>query len=166
MRARQADTIVRVSGTLEIELRPLSPEWETSLADLFAALTEGEDERAFHPHPLTEAEAQRVARSSGGDVYSIAAAGDRVVGYGLLRGWDEGYTIPSLGIAVHPAARGLGVGRALMIYLHDEARKRNAPSIRLKVYPTNTPGLALYQSLGYVFDGEEDNGQLVGTFEL
>jgi ribosomal-protein-alanine N-acetyltransferase len=155
-----------VSGTLDVEFRALSPEWATSLADLFAALAEGEDERSFHPHPLTEAEAARVARNAGGDVYSIAIAGDRVVGYGLLRGWDEGYVVPSLGIAVHPTARGLGVGRALMIHLHEEARKRNAPSIRLKVYPTNTPALALYESLGYVFDGGEDNGQLVGTFEL
>ncbi len=67
------------------------------------------DGRWFHPHPLTAVEAARPCAYDGRDLYYAAVTGDAVVAYGLLRGWDEGYAVPSLGIAVHPAARGLGL---------------------------------------------------------
>ena len=80
----------------------------------------------------------------------------------MLRGWDQGFAVSSLGIATHAAARGIGLGRALMLYLHAEARRRGARRIRLKVYPDNRVAVELYRTLGYVFAGELEEGQLVG----
>jgi ribosomal protein S18 acetylase RimI-like enzyme len=99
------------------------------------------------------------------DVYLLARWGARVIGYGLLRGWDEGYEIPSLGIAVHPRFRGQRVGLALMHVLHAVARLRGASRIRLKVYPDNRRALSLYRRLGYRFRGVE-KGQRVGYLDL
>ncbi len=58
-----------------------------------------------------------------------------IVAYGMLRGWDEGYETPSLGIAVHSEWQARGVGRRMMEHLHQVARVRGAKRIRLKVYP-------------------------------
>ncbi len=88
-----------------------------------------------------------------------------VLGYGMLRGWDDGWKIPSLGIALDPRIRGNGTGEMLMHFLHAAARRRGATKVRLKVYPDNRTAIALYKKLGYVFATEEA-GQLVGYITL
>jgi [ribosomal protein S18]-alanine N-acetyltransferase len=147
-----------------LEFRRLSPALESGLAAFFADLTAAGDDRYFHPHPFTAAEAARLCLYAGPDLY-YAAVADRVLGYGLLRGWDEGYSVPSLGIAVHPAARGTGIAGAFMHFLHSAAAARRAPKVRLKVYSGNTAAKRLYERLGYEFAGES-RGQLVGYFTL
>jgi ribosomal protein S18 acetylase RimI-like enzyme len=150
----------------QLEIRRVCLDLERPLAELFAAFVAAGDDRTFHPHPFTPEAAAERARYRGKDVYAVAVAAGRALGYGMLRGWDEGYEIPSLGIAIHPAARALGLGRALMLYLHAEARRRGAPRIRLKVYPDNESAIALYRSLGYDFGGAREAGQLVGVKTL
>jgi ribosomal protein S18 acetylase RimI-like enzyme len=83
----------------------------------------------------------------------------------MLRGWDEGFEVPYLGIAIHPGERGQGYGRVLMEYLHAAARERGAVRVMLKVYEDNEAAVRLYRSLGYCF-GERSDGQLVGVLEL
>lgn len=144
----------------------LRPEHAPALADFFAGLVAAGDDRFFHPHPFTDEEAQLIAAYPGRDLYCAALAGARVMAYGLLRGWDQGYTVPSLGIAVRPDARGSGLARAFMLYLHAAARQRGAPRIRLKVYPTNVAARRLYESLGYCFAEAAGDGQVVGILEL
>lgn len=147
-----------------LEFRRLDPTLAGGLADLFVTLAAAGDDRFFHPHPFTPAEAARLCAYTGRDLY-YAAVADRVLAYGMLRGWDEGYAVPSLGIAVHPAARGTGVAAGFMHFLHAAAATRRAPRVRLKVYPANVKAKKLYDRLGYVFEGES-HGQLVGVFHL
>lgn len=134
-----------------LEFAPLAPPHLPGLKALFASLTERGDDHFFHPHPFTEAEAERLVSLQTKDLYAVARRGTSVLAYGMLRGWDEGFSVPSLGIALHPEARGTGLARAFMYYLHAIARDRGAPSIRLKVYPDNTAAKQLYASLGYQF---------------
>jgi [ribosomal protein S18]-alanine N-acetyltransferase len=152
--------------TEQLEFRRPAPDLERALARFFAHLHDtGEDVR-FHPHPFTPEAARERCTYAGKDVYCVAVAGDLVLGYGMLRGWDEGYAIPSLGIAIHAGARGTGLGRALMLYLHAEATRRGAERIRLKVYPDNSAAVSLYRSLGYDFEAQLEHGQLVGYKRL
>jgi ribosomal-protein-alanine N-acetyltransferase len=150
---------------MALEFRLVSSDDADALADLFAALREAGDETTFHPHPLDDATAREIAERATDDLYYVAIDARRAVAYGILRGWDEGYDVPSLGIAVRPDERGSGIGRLTMLLLHEAARRKGATSIRLKVYASNDAALGLYRSLGYAFDGEED-GQLVGHVEL
>jgi ribosomal protein S18 acetylase RimI-like enzyme len=53
------------------------------------------------------------------------------------------------GICVAPAARGLGVGSALMAAIENEARERGYAYVRLDVIDSNWRARALYQRLGY-----------------
>lgn len=143
----------------------VTPEAEEELASVFGELAAAGDELHFHPHPLDRAAAHAVAHHAGEDGYYLLVAEGAVAGYGMLRGWDDGYDVPSLGIALRPAARGRGLARLFMQLLHDEAAARGARSVRLTVYPDNEPALRLYRSLGYRFTPRED-GTLVGTLEL
>ena len=150
-----------------IECRQLRPDLVIPLIDFFKAISANSENFRFHPHPLTAEEAACRCDYKGDDLYYvlIEAEGGRVLGYGMLRGWDEGYAFPSLGIAIHPEAQGVGLGRLLMQFLHVAAKRRSAQKIRLKVYSDNQCAVNLYQQLGYYFDDEED-GQLVGWKEL
>jgi len=143
----------------------VQPEHTQALAAFFERLRAHQIERTFHPHPLTVDEAARRAAYRGRDFYCVLVQATAVVGYGMLRGWDEGYQVPSLGIVVDPSVQGRGYGRLLMQFLHATARQRGAARIRLKVYPDNTKAIALYRSLGYVFQAGE-GGQSVGFLEL
>jgi ribosomal protein S18 acetylase RimI-like enzyme len=147
-----------------MRFRPATPADETRLADLFCALAIAGDERLFHPHPLTHTAARTVCRhrdaADGGphDEYHVAVepsargGAETIVGYGMLRGWSEGYETPSLGIAVHPDHRGRGIARQLMDHLHAVAADRGAPRVRLKVYRHNVAAVRLYKSLAYEFE--------------
>lgn len=150
---------------MALECRVLGPEWENALVEFFRALVRSGGDREFHPHPLTADEAARRCSYAGRDLYYVLVDGGQVLGYGMLRGWDEGYDVPSLGIALHPSERGRGLGKAFMHFLHAAAKRRGAVRVRLRVYPHNTRAVRLYQQLGYRFDSEE-GGQLVGFLQL
>ncbi|MCL5961621.1 MAG: GNAT family N-acetyltransferase [Chloroflexi bacterium] len=153
------------SAESSIELRRLAPQWIGPLAEFFRTLRQKGDNIHFHPHPLTDEAASERAVSPGMDMYYVLLDRNDVIGYGMLRGWEEGYEVPSLGIAIHPAVRGQGLGRTFMHFLHSVARVRGAKKIRLKVYPENSPALRLYLSLGYRFEEKHDD-QLVGFLDL
>jgi ribosomal-protein-alanine N-acetyltransferase len=163
-----------VSQPLILACRRLTADDGADLGRLFAALRESRDERLFHPHPLSDEAAVAIARgqatthaagSSRADEYHVAWRGEKIIAYGMLRGWSEGYAIPSLGIAVHPGHRGQGVARRFMRYLHAVARFRGARELRLKVYRHNHAAAALYRSLGYQLT---DHGatEWLGTLSL
>lgn len=138
-----------------IEFRILSSEWIKALADFFESLTNAGDEKYFHPHPLTREEAEKLCNYSGKDFYYVCVEDKQVLGYGMLRGWDEGYEIPSLGIAIHPKVRGRGLGQAFISFLHVMARYKGVKRIRLKVYFDNKVAINLYKKMGYEFKTQE-----------
>ena len=132
---------------------------------LFYEVAHDESCAMFRPHPLTMAHAHAMSWTT--DVYALALnVSGEAFAYGILRGWDEGYEIPSLGIAVCRAARGTGVARLMMQYLHVCARLRGAKSVRLRVPPDNTVAIGLYRSMGYQFSAELEAGQHVALLEL
>ena len=141
---------------LALRLVPAAAVPVCQLADLFAALAEAGDEGYFHTHPLTREAAAQIVGYQGKDVYVVAVAGDELAGYGMLRGWDEGYEVPSLGLAVAPEQRGIGVGAWLTGALHDIARTRGADRVRLTVSDDNEPARRLYERLGYEFSHLRD----------
>jgi ribosomal protein S18 acetylase RimI-like enzyme len=119
----------------------------------------------FHPHPFTREHALTIAHYDGRDYYAGMLVGDEMVAYGMLRGWDEGYEIPSLGIAVSASHRGLGLGRGMMEHLHAVARDRGATTIRLKLYKTNTVAARLYRRMGYVLSDHNER-EWLGILDL
>jgi ribosomal-protein-alanine N-acetyltransferase len=148
-----------------MEIRAVDGTLERPLAEFFRDLAQAGDDDYFHPHPLTNDEAKKRAKYSGDDLYYVIMENEKVLGYAMLRGWDEGYEIPSLGIAMHPSVRGLGLGELLIRFLHAAARRRGCDKIRIRVYTQNARALALYQKLGYRFESEQA-GQLVGYLTL
>ena len=147
------------------EIIKVSPSFQSGLSRLFFEIKHSDYGQHFHPHPLTAKAALDICQYEGKDFYCVLVKNDKVIGYGLLRGWDEGYEIPSLGIALSPDVLGSGYGLHLMKFLHEVAKKRGAGFIRLKVYKDNQRAISLYKKLGYAFQNEQNN-QLLGIVSL
>ena len=149
----------------KLEYALINPSWAEKLAQFFTALVVNKDDLYFHPHPLTYEMAKKIATYEGDDLYFLQIKDNKIAGYAMLRGWDEGYAIPSLGIVIHPDFRNQGLSIEFMEFLHNQARAKGATRVRLKVYSKNAGALHLYESLGYYFT-DEKNGQLIGYYEL
>lgn len=130
----------------------LGSDFYEPFTEFLSALEAHGDHRFFHPHPFDpEAARAVVARAEAGpDEYWLLFE-EKVLAYGMLRGWAEGYEVPSLGLAVSPQYRGRGLARTMMHHLHGRARDRGAFHVRLKVERNNRTAYRLYETLGYVF---------------
>lgn len=96
--------------------------------------------------------------------------GDLCRAYGWIGGTWRGLVLSVLerdlaadtllmdGIFVSEAARGQGVGTALLSAIKDEARARGLSCVRLDVIDTNPRARALYEREGFVACGTEDTG--------
>lgn len=150
--------------TARLEIVIPRSEHARPLSELFARIAIDPLSSRFHPHPFNMAEADRVCDHAGQDKYLALRLDERLIAYGLLRGWDEGFSVPSLGIYVEPEFHGSGAARLMMAHLHLTARLSGSQQIRLKVYSNNLPAYKLYVALGYDFSGPTDEGgQLVGV---
>ena len=154
------------SRALEAQLLRILPAHLEIVRRFFESLSsDNQATTMFHPHPFTQEHAELIAQYSGQDYYAAMLINDAIVAYGMLRGWDEGYETPSLGIVVNGAHRGLGFGRVMMDHLHAEARARGAKSIMLKVYKNNTAATQLYRRMGYVLSDLNEQ-EWRGIFDL
>jgi len=123
-----------------------------------------EDYNFFHPHPLNWESLKSIINKKNKDVYVIVFD-ERLIGYGILRGWDDGYEIPSLGILISKHFRGKGYSIPFMNYLHKISKERESNQIRLTVYKENKTAVSLYNKLGYVFSNKNEN-ELIGIKDL
>ena len=67
----------------------------------------------------------------------------------MLRGWEEGFEVPSLGVLVDHRLYGRGIGRLLTSFAISKARDLRCARVRLSVNASNQRALALYESLGF-----------------
>ena len=149
-----------------LECRRLSVEFAAPLMVFLHEFEETGDGKLFHPHPFTVETIEALANHERKDLYYILTERESIIGYAMLRGWDEGYEIPSLGIAIHPLARKRGLGALFMHFLHVLAYQRGAKQVRLRVYAHNLKAIQFYKKLGYQFQPIEEDGYLVAYYSL
>jgi ribosomal-protein-alanine N-acetyltransferase len=148
-----------------LEIVQINKTFVFDLVHLFEILRNDDTQGYFHPHPLNNTQAEKLANYDGEDLYYLMMCGKGAIGYGMLRGWDEGFGIPSLGLAIHPAYRGKGLGLLFMHFLHAAAQCRGANSVRLTVSKSNVSAIRLYEKLGYELDLDTDD-RYIGFFNL
>jgi ribosomal protein S18 acetylase RimI-like enzyme len=87
----------------------------------------------------------------------VAEADRRILGYirlGQPTGLEANAHVCQIqGFAVAAEARGRGVGRALIRAITEEARRRGARRLSLRVLGHNTPARKLYESEGFAVEG-------------
>ena len=117
------------------------------------------DEKYFKPHKFNYL--TLIKNVFNKDVFIIQLIENDIVGYGMLRGWEEGYNIPILGIMIDKEHRGMGLSKSLMDNLHWIAKLMGSKKVMLKVFKNNDIAVNLYKKCNYEFS-EYDNKLLVG----
>lgn len=72
---------------------------------------------------------------------------------GFLNAWVVGETVELTEIAVEPACRNRGYGRALLRWLIDFGMRHGCSRVILEVRAGNVPARGLYESYGFQVDG-------------
>ncbi len=79
----------------------------------------------------------------------VAQSNSELVGYALAFYRKDSKEARLYSLAVSQCARGLGVGRSLMVAIESAASERGKSAIFLEVATSNLGAIALYESQGY-----------------
>lgn len=134
----------------EIRIRIVWPSDCEVIARLFQNNNVDEVTRYFHPYPLTRESAYVIACTAHQDRYYVIFCDDQMSGICMLRGWDEGYSVPSYGVLLDRRIWGQGIGRIVTQFAISEAEKLGCERMRLSVYANHAVARHLYESLGFV----------------
>ena len=105
------------------------------------------------PRPMTD-DYQQVIRDH---QVTVAEQDAAIAGVIVLRVTEEGFLIDN--VAVHPAHRGSGLGRALLDVAETQARRAGFGSIYLYTHEKMIKNLALYSKIGYAeYDRRRQGG--------
>ena len=104
----------------------------------------------FYPFPMSRETAQKILSPFKKDSFFVAVLDNEFIGLSMLRGFDEGFNIPSFGIFIDFFHQGNGYGRKLTEWTLNWSDEHQIENVRLAVYATNMVALKLYLSLGFV----------------
>jgi ribosomal-protein-alanine N-acetyltransferase len=136
-----------VCSSVRARFVPIGAEHTAALVWLFERNAGTE---MFDPFPLTRQTALRIAKQPRADLYFGAEHDGSLLGITMLRGWDDGYELPSFGIMIDAEHRGEGLGSRMTELTLAEARAAGYPQVRLSVFGSNAVARALYERRGFV----------------
>jgi L-amino acid N-acyltransferase YncA len=117
------------------KIRKLSKKDTEKFYEFFNSLSD-KTKYFFHPHPFDRETAEKLCNERDKNtVRFVAIINKKIAGYGFL--WNLNNDFPSLGICISDNYQGKGIGKGLMEYLIDFAKKKNKrglyPSVFLRV---------------------------------
>ncbi len=111
-----------------------------------------EIEKASFPTPWSrQMFTDELSRDFSDALVALTPAGDTVLGFAV--NWTVAGESHLLNIAVAPACRGRGVGRALLRACLQRAARAGSELMRLEVRAGNDAAIGLYRDEGFVFAG-------------
>lgn len=149
-----------------IAINRLMPADAIGLYEMFNAASP-DYSRYFTPFDLSLPTIQTVLEKAKQDHFYGIRAGTALVGFFMLRGFDEGYKIPGFGVWISESCQGLGLSTLAIHFCCAVCRLNGVSELMLKVYPDNIKARHLYEKLGFTFkDIDVRNGNLVYFKEL
>lgn len=112
----------------------------------------------FHPFPFTGSEIRRRIENAVRDRYVLMhdESNDRLIGFYMLRGLDEGYSEPMFGLYVCSSFSGIGIGALATQHAIVTCRLDGIRGLELKVYAENEKALRIYSELGFYCQSNTD----------
>ena len=128
-----------------------------------------EDNEYFHPHSFGSDYARTIAEYKGKNHFYFLTdedENDKILGYAILRGFDEGWKNKCIGVCVPIDEQRRGYAEILCRFLELVAKRRGIHQLRLHAARHNNSALSLYGKLGYEPKRVRKNGELVLFKEL
>lgn len=120
----------------DVTVRPLAADDAAAIVGLLRAQP-ADYLRFFYALPADEAVIRQVMEKRTRDAYQGLFESGRLVGFFMLRGWDDGYEIPSFGVVVDEQTRGKGYLHATLEMAAELCREAGAPRFMAKIHPGN-----------------------------
>lgn len=140
-------------------VRPLRED-DAAPLDLMLRSQTSEYVRFFTPFDFSRAIISRMICSRKQDVFMGMFWQGELVGFFMLRGWDEGYEVPAYGVLIDEAHGGYGLATLSLRVAKAICKLNGSHRIMLKVHPTNTRARSLFERAGFVQTGVDDSGEL------
>ncbi len=152
--------------TADLEIVPLEPRDAAGLSEMLRAQP-CVYTRFFTPFGFAEESILRVLADQGQDVYMGVYWLDRIIGFFMLRGWNEGYETPAFGIVVDETFRGFGVEMLSLETAKVICKLRGATRLMFKMHPENISVRAVARKTGFIQTGtERRSGSVVYHLEI
>jgi len=137
-------------STWQIRIESLVPGDAEALSELLTC--EPEYSQYFTPFASSEPGALATILSNADrDQYWCFRCGEVMGGLLMLRGFDEGYAIPALGLYIAQEYSGKGLGLLAVSYALVWCRLNAIGTVMLKVHASNTRARSLYEGLGFEY---------------
>lgn len=149
----------------DLTIRPLAAADAGSISGMLLA-QRAEYARFFFAFEFNEAQIAEILARRKRDVYSGLFWQGELVGLFMLRGWDEGYDVPSFGVFVAEKYRGGAFMRISLNLAKLICRLSGSRRLRATIHPDNiSPRGAV--KLGFVESGKTtDAGNIVYHMDL
>lgn len=147
-----------------IEISTLDSSCSNELSQLLVGITP-DDYAFFNPFDFNEPTVSKILESSNKDLYFGVRCMEKLVAFHMLRGLDEGYASPMFGVYVHHQAQNRGFGKLCLNHAITVSKALAVPSLLLKVYPSNSKAVRLYEKNGFRVLREVGD-QLLMEFDL
>ncbi|MGH9903816.1 MAG: GNAT family N-acetyltransferase [Pyrinomonadaceae bacterium] len=149
-----------------LTIRALAVEDAAELAAMLSAQPP-EYSRFFYPFSFDEAALAKILGEQGRDVYMGVYWRGRMVGFFMLRGWNEGFDVPAFGILIDERHRGSGLEMVSLDAAKTICRLRGAGRMMLKMHPDNFSARGVARKIGFVRTGvEPESGNVIYHMDI
>ncbi len=146
-------------------LRPLDVHQAPELCVLLQSQNAGYIQY-FNPFLFDEDTLRSVLSKVHEDVFEGLYHGDRLIGLMMLRGWNEGYEVPTLGVMIDEQHRNYGLMTLTVEVAKVICRMRKVRRIMYKAHPDNVPAKSATR-LGFTQTGVDNStGYLIFHMNL
>ncbi|MBK9099388.1 MAG: GNAT family N-acetyltransferase [bacterium] len=144
-----------MNGIKIINFRKLEPNDAQALSKLMNQDTK-DYSQYFVAFEFDIATIESILAKAKNDVYYGVFWGEELTGFYMLRGFDEGYSIPSYGVYISSRFSDKGLAALTLSHAISTCKFLGCKKLRLKVHTANTYALKQYVKFGFVETGFDE----------
>lgn len=125
--------------------------------EIYQLLKEARKEyiKHFTPFKISSLYIHQQLQKSHLDLYFGFYLRQSMIGFYMLRGFDEGFDIPAYGVFISEKYKSLGLGKLSLSHAITLCRINNLKKLMLKVHPENKVARKLYERSGFYLVGTD-----------
>jgi RimJ/RimL family protein N-acetyltransferase len=141
-----------------IEIKKINPDFADTLSTLLQS-SDKEYSKYFIPFPFEKKSIKKILSVSVKNSYFGVFVDNVLVGFYMLRGFDEGYKIPSYGVWISEKFSGLGISKLTLQHAIAYCKINKIKKLMLKVHPENSIAKNIYEHFGFRMEGTDPKNE-------
>jgi RimJ/RimL family protein N-acetyltransferase len=144
-----------------IEIKLLTNENSRELAELLQN-SDKEYSQYFIPFTFDYGTVFKLLSNVVKDQYYGIFSDNNLIGFYMLRGFDEGFDIPSYGVWIAKDFSSKGISKLTLQHAISVCKVNNIKKLILKVHPDNIIAKNIYEKFGFIYQGVDNRiGHLI-----